>query len=127
MDINLLDLTPIHDKFHDVILGHSSTPIGHFNLKVSCGSVDNKRCVILTYEVASFDIGYNCILGRPFLLKFMTIIHTAYAIMKMSDPKGVIIIKVDQLDWRRLDILEKSHHRIKWPRLRAAAPLRKHQ
>jgi hypothetical protein len=28
----------------------------------------------------------------------MAVIHTAYAIMKISSPKGVITIKVDQLD-----------------------------
>jgi hypothetical protein len=27
----------------------------------------------------------------------MVVIHTAYATMKMSDPKGIITIKVDQL------------------------------
>jgi hypothetical protein len=50
---------------------------------------------MLMFEVASFDIGYNCILGRPFLLKFMAVIHTAYATMKMPRPKGVITIKDD--------------------------------
>jgi hypothetical protein len=47
------------------------------------------------FEVASFDIKYNYILGRPFLLKFMAFIHTAYVTMKMSGPKGVITIKAD--------------------------------
>jgi hypothetical protein len=51
---------------------------------------------MLTFEVASFNIGYNCILERPFLLKFMAVIHTAYAMIKMPDPKGVITIKSDQ-------------------------------
>jgi hypothetical protein len=31
---------------------------------------------MLTFEVTSFDIGYNYILGRSFLLKFMAAIHT---------------------------------------------------
>jgi uncharacterized membrane protein (Fun14 family) len=53
---------------------------------------------MLTFKVASFDIGYNCIMGRPFLFKFMAVIHTTYAIMKMLGSKGVITIKVDQLD-----------------------------
>jgi hypothetical protein len=53
---------------------------------------------MLTFEVASFDIGYNCILERPFLLKFMAIVHTAYATIKMPSPKGVITIKSDQRD-----------------------------
>jgi hypothetical protein len=65
MSLNLADLTPVHDTFHDVIPGQSSTPIGRIDLEVSCGSGDNKRKEMLIFEVASFDIGYNCILGRP--------------------------------------------------------------
>jgi hypothetical protein len=53
---------------------------------------------VLIFAVASFDISHNCIMWMLFLLKFMVIIHTAYATMKMSDPKGVITIKADQLD-----------------------------
>jgi hypothetical protein len=53
---------------------------------------------MLTFEVTNFDIGYNCILGRPFLLKFMAVIYTAYATMKMPSPKGMFIIKADQRD-----------------------------
>jgi hypothetical protein len=52
----------------------------------------------LTLEVASFDIRYNCILGRPFLLNFMVVIHTAYATLRMSGPKDVITIKVNKRD-----------------------------
>jgi hypothetical protein len=62
---------------------------------VSCGLGDNKHREMLTFEVASFDIGYNCILGRSFLLKFMAVIHTAYATIKMPGSKGVITIKAD--------------------------------
>jgi hypothetical protein len=51
---------------------------------------------MLTFEVASFDNSYNYFLGRLFLLKFMTVIHTAYATMKMPGPKGVITIQADQ-------------------------------
>jgi hypothetical protein len=86
MGLNLSDLTPVHETFHGVILGQSSTPIGRINLKVSCGMGDNKHREMLTFEVASFDIGYNYILGRPFLLKFMAVIHTTYATLKMSGP-----------------------------------------
>jgi hypothetical protein len=69
MDLNLLDPTPIHDTLHSVIPGQSSTPIEHIDLVVSCGLGDNKCMEMLTFKVTSFDIGYNCILGRPFLLK----------------------------------------------------------
>jgi hypothetical protein len=65
-------------------------------MEVFCGSEDNKHKDMLTFEVASFDIGYNCILGRPFVLKFMAIIHTAYATMKMLGLRGIITIKDNQ-------------------------------
>jgi hypothetical protein len=95
MGLNLSDLTLVHDTFHGVISGQSSTPIGRIDLEVSCGSGDNKHSDTLTFKVVSFDIGYNCILRRPFLLKFMAVGHTIYATMKMLGPKGVITIKVD--------------------------------
>jgi hypothetical protein len=74
MGLNLKDLTSVHDTFHGVIPGQSSTPIRRIDLEVSCGTLDNKRKEMLTFKVASFDIRYNCILGRPFLLKFMAVI-----------------------------------------------------
>jgi hypothetical protein len=95
MGINLADLTPVQDTFHGIILGQSSMPIGRINLEVSCGSGENMRREMLTLEVASFDIGYNCILGRPFLLKFMTVIPTAYATIKIPGPKGIITLTSD--------------------------------
>jgi hypothetical protein len=93
MGLNLAELTPVHDTFHGIIPGQTSTPIGRINTEVSCGMGDNKHKEMLTFEVAIFDIWYNCILGRPFLLKFVAVIHTAYATIKMSGPKGVITIK----------------------------------
>jgi hypothetical protein len=96
MGLNLVDLTPVHDTFNDVIPGQSSTPIGCIDLEASCSSRQNKRKEMLMFEVASFDIEYNCILGKPFLLKFMAVIRTAYATIKMHGPKGVITIKTDQ-------------------------------
>jgi hypothetical protein len=65
---------------------------------VSCGSEENKHREMLTFEVANFDTVYNCILGRPILVKFMVIIHTAYAMIKMPRPKGVITLESDLRD-----------------------------
>jgi hypothetical protein len=98
MGLNQKDMAPIHDTFHGVIPGQSSTPIRHIDQEVSYRIGVNKRKDMLIFEVASFDIGYNCILKRPFLLKFMVVIHIAYATMKMSGPKGVITIKANQHD-----------------------------
>jgi hypothetical protein len=39
------------------------------------------------FEVASFDIRYNFILRKPFLLKFMPVIHSVYATLKMPSPR----------------------------------------
>jgi hypothetical protein len=98
MGLSLANLTPVQDTFHGIILGQSSMPIRRIDLEVSCGSGENKRREMLTFEIASFDIGYNCILGRPFLLKFMAVIHTAYATIKMPGPKGVITLTSDHWD-----------------------------
>jgi hypothetical protein len=98
MDLNLEDLTLVHDTYHGIIPGQSSSPNRRIDLEVPCGSGDNKHREILMFEVASFDIEYNCILGRSFLLKFMVVIHTAYAMIKMPGPKGVITIKANQRD-----------------------------
>jgi hypothetical protein len=98
MGLSLAELTPIHDTFHGIIPRQSSTPIGHIDLEVSYRTGDNKRKEMLMFEVASFDIEYNCILERPFLLKFMAIIHIAYATIKMPGLKGVITIKSNQRD-----------------------------
>jgi hypothetical protein len=98
MGLNLAELTPMLDTFDEIIPGQSFTPIKHIDLEVSCGSGENKRREMLTFEVASFDIGYNCIQGRPFLLKFMAIVHTAYATIKMPGLKGVITLKSNQCD-----------------------------
>jgi hypothetical protein len=98
MGLKLSDLIPVHDTFHGIILGQASTPIGRIDLEVSCGTGDNKRGEMLMFEVASFDIGYNCIPGRPLLLRFMAVIHTIYATIKMPGPRGVITLKSDQRD-----------------------------
>jgi hypothetical protein len=109
MGLNLVDLTPVHDTFHCVLSGQSFTPIRRIDLEVSCGSGRNKHREMLTFEVAIFDIRYNCILGKPFLLKFMAIIHTAYATMKMPDLKGIITIKADQRDALACENASLSH------------------
>jgi hypothetical protein len=91
-------LDPVHDTFHGIIPGQLSTPIGRIDLEISCGTWEKKHREMLTFEVASFNIGYNCILGRPFLLKFIVVIHTAYATIKMPGPNGVITLKSNQRD-----------------------------
>jgi hypothetical protein len=111
MGLSLAFLTPVQDTFHGIISGQSSMPIGRIDLEVSCGSGENKRRETLTFEVASFDIGYNCILRRPFLLKFMVVIHTAYATIKMPGPKGLITITSDHQDAIACENVALTHAR----------------
>jgi hypothetical protein len=73
MGLNLAELTPVHDSFHRIMPGQSSTPIGCIDLEVSCGSRENKCREMLTFEMASFNIGHNSILGTPFLLVFIAV------------------------------------------------------
>jgi hypothetical protein len=45
--------------------------------------------------VANFDCGYNAIIGRPGLAKFMAIPHYTYMILKMPGPQGIITMRAD--------------------------------
>jgi hypothetical protein len=78
MGLKLSYLAPVHDTFHRIIPGQSFSPLGRINLEVSCGTGENKRREMLTFEIANFNIRYNCILGRPFLLRSWrsSILHT---------------------------------------------------
>jgi hypothetical protein len=45
--------------------------------------------------VVNFDCGYNAIIGRPGLAKFIAILHYTYMILKMPGPQGIIIVRAD--------------------------------
>jgi hypothetical protein len=45
--------------------------------------------------VASFDSGYNAIIGRLGLAKFLAIPHYSYMILKMPGPQGIITVRAD--------------------------------
>jgi hypothetical protein len=45
--------------------------------------------------VARFDCGYNAIIGRPRLAKFMAIPHYPYMILKMLGPQRIITVHAD--------------------------------
>jgi hypothetical protein len=43
--------------------------------------------------VANFDCGYNAIIGKPRLAKFMAILHYTYMILKIPGPQGIITVR----------------------------------
>jgi hypothetical protein len=59
-------------------------------MPVTFGTPENYRTKFQRFEVASFDCGYNAIIGRLGLAKFMAIPHYSYMILKMPGPQGII-------------------------------------
>jgi hypothetical protein len=70
-------------------------PLGHIYMPVTFGTPENYITEFLRFEVASFDCGYNAIIGRPGLAKFMAIPHYSYMILKMPGPQGIITVRAD--------------------------------
>lgn len=66
-------------------------PLGHIYLSVTIGTLENYRTEFLRFEVAHFDYGYNAIIGRLGLAKFMAIPHYQYMILKMPGPRGLSV------------------------------------
>jgi hypothetical protein len=64
-------------------------------MSVTFGTLENYRTEFLRFEVANFDCGYNAIIGRPGLAKFMAISHYTYMILKMPGPQGIITVRAD--------------------------------
>jgi hypothetical protein len=69
--------------------------IGHIYMSVTFRTPENYRTEFLRFEVASFDCGYNTIMGKPGLAKFMAIPHYTYMILKMLGPQGIITVCAD--------------------------------
>jgi hypothetical protein len=70
-------------------------PLGHIYMSVTFGTPENYRTEFLRFEVANFDCGYNAIIGRPGLAKFMAIPYYTYMILKMPGPQGIITVRID--------------------------------
>ena len=59
---------------------------------VTFGNQTNYRTKALTFEVVGFHGTYHAILGRPCYAKFMAIPNYTYLKLKMSGPRGIIIV-----------------------------------
>jgi hypothetical protein len=64
-------------------------------MSITFGIPKNYRTEFLRFEVARFDCGYNAIIGRPGLTKFMAIPHYSYMILKMPWPQRIISMRAD--------------------------------
>jgi hypothetical protein len=64
-------------------------------MSVTFGTPENYQTEFLRFEVARLDCGYNTIIGRPGLAKFMAIPHYPYMMLKMSGSQGIITVRAD--------------------------------
>jgi hypothetical protein len=95
MGILTVDLTQPDTPFFGIVLTEGEYSFGHFFMLVTFGAPDNYRTKFLRFEVAWFDYGYNTIIERPGLAKFMAIPHHLYMILKMPGPQDIITVLAD--------------------------------
>jgi hypothetical protein len=95
LGVHLKELHESDTPFFDIVLTEGEYPLGHIYMPVTFGTPENYRTEFLRFEVANFDCGYNAIIGRPGLAKFMAIPHYTYMILKMPGPQGIITVCAD--------------------------------
>jgi hypothetical protein len=95
MGVHLKELHESDTPFFGIMPTEGEYPLGHIYKPVTFRTPENYRTEFLRFEVANFDCGYNAIIGRPGLAKFMAIPHYTYMILKMSGPQGIITVRAD--------------------------------
>jgi hypothetical protein len=95
LGVPLKELHELDTPFFGIVPTEGEYPLGHIYMPVTFGTPENYRTEFLRFEVANFDCGYNAIIGRPGLAKFMAIPHYTYMILKMPGPKGIITVCAD--------------------------------
>jgi hypothetical protein len=95
LGVAIKDLTESDTPFFGIVPIEGEYPLGHIYLSVTFETPENYITEFLRFEVARFDCGYNTIIGRPGLAKFMVISHYPYMILKMPGPQGIITVCAD--------------------------------
>jgi hypothetical protein len=95
LGVHLKELRESDTPFFGIVPTEGEYPLGHIYMPVTFGTPENYRTEFLRFEVANFDYGYNAIIGRPGLAKFMAIPHYTYMILKMPGPQGIITMRAD--------------------------------
>jgi hypothetical protein len=95
LGVAIKDLTESDTPFFGIVSTEGEYPLGHIYLSVTFGTPENYRTEFLRFEVARFDCGYNPIIGRLGLAKFMAIPHYPYMILKMPRHQGIIIVRTN--------------------------------
>jgi hypothetical protein len=95
LGVPLKELHESDTPFFGIVLTEGEYPLGHIYMPVTFGSPENYRTELLRFKVVNFDCGYNTIIGKPGLAKFMAIPHYTYMILKMPGPQGIITMHAD--------------------------------
>jgi hypothetical protein len=95
LGVHLKELHESDTPFFGIVLTEGEYPLGHIYMPVTFRTPENYRTEFLRFEVANFDCGYNAIIGRLGLAKFMVIPHYTYMILKMPGPQGIITVRAD--------------------------------
>jgi hypothetical protein len=95
LGVHLKELHESDTPFFGIVPTEGEYPLGHIYMPVTFGTPENYRTEFLRFEVANFDCGYNAIIRRPGLAKFMAIPHYTYMILKMPGPQGIITVRAD--------------------------------
>jgi hypothetical protein len=95
LGVALKELQESDTPFYGIVPTEGEYPLGHIYMPITFGTPDNYRTEYLRFKVASFDCGYNAIIGRSGLAKFMAILHCTYMILKMPGPQGIITVRAD--------------------------------
>jgi hypothetical protein len=95
LGVALKELHKSDTPFFGIVLTEGEYSLGHIYMPITFGTPENYRTEFLRFEVASFDCGYNTIIGRLGLAKFMAIPHYSYMILKMPGPQGIITMRAD--------------------------------
>jgi hypothetical protein len=95
LGVALKELHESDTPFFGIVPTEGEYPLGHIYMSVTFETPENYRTEFLRFQVASFDCGYNAIIGRPGLAKFMAITHYSYMILNMLGPQGIITVHAD--------------------------------
>jgi hypothetical protein len=95
LGVALKELHESDTPFFGIVSTEGEYPLRHIYMPVTFGTPENYRTEFQRFKVVSFDCGYNAIIGRPGLTKFMAIPHYSYMIFKMSGPQGIITVCAD--------------------------------
>jgi hypothetical protein len=95
LGVPLKELHESDTPFFGIVPTEGEYPLGHIYMPVTFGTPENYRIEFLRFEVANFDCGYNTIIDRPRLAKFMAIPHYTYMILKMPGPQGIITVRAE--------------------------------